>query len=203
MRHENTKKLFDYWNSLRQGRPAPDRREIEPSDIRDILGETFILETDPVYGNVNFRLAGTRLCDLYGMELKGLGFLSLWREVDNMKVYSRARNVFDNTLPCVLSYDFVSEDNQKSEYEMVLFPLLNGRHNALRILGAAFPIIPPGRTGPGRFKVNHLRHAREFNPDQVTNPALFQASRPVPREKPTMPGRKIAHLTVIDGGITV
>ena len=57
--------LFQYWNRLRGTRPAPRRTEIEPSDIKTLLADTFILEQDS-RGLPVFRLAGTRLCALFG-----------------------------------------------------------------------------------------------------------------------------------------
>ena len=73
--------LFQYWNRLRDGRPAPKRTEIEPADIKTLLADTFILEKD-ARGEAVFRLAGTRLCAIYGRELKGFAFASLWKEKD-------------------------------------------------------------------------------------------------------------------------
>ena len=59
MKDQKTIDLFLYWNRLRDGRPAPRRNEIEPADIRSLLGDTFILEED-ARGQAVFRLAGTR-----------------------------------------------------------------------------------------------------------------------------------------------
>ena len=81
MRQDGSIKLFQYWNRLRAGRPAPRRTEVEPADIKALLGDTFILEND-VRGEAVFRLAGTRLCAIYGRELKGFAFSSLWGDRD-------------------------------------------------------------------------------------------------------------------------
>ena len=43
MQQEATVALFQYWNRLRDGRPAPLRSEIEPADIKRLLADTFIL----------------------------------------------------------------------------------------------------------------------------------------------------------------
>ena len=200
MRHNNTKKLFSYWNALRGSRIAPDREEIEPSDIRDLLGETFILESDPVYGNISFRLAGTRLCDLYGGELKGLGFLSLWREEDNMEMYSLSREVIYKTKPYLISYMHCTDDGKEREFEMVLLPLMNGQHKAFRALGAAFAIDPPSPGVAHAFRENTIRNTRKIQVKQhvPVNVEVFQPENIEPLQMPT--GRKIGHLTVIEGG---
>jgi hypothetical protein len=76
MQQEATIALFQYWNRLRGGRPVPLRSEIEPADIKRLLADTFILEADG-RDEAIFRLAGTRLCAVYGRELKGFAFPSL------------------------------------------------------------------------------------------------------------------------------
>ncbi|MFY8031034.1 MAG: PAS domain-containing protein, partial [Devosia sp.] len=44
MQKTSTKTLYDYWNTLRGARSAPDRRDIDPTRIRGALANTFILE---------------------------------------------------------------------------------------------------------------------------------------------------------------
>src|SRR5690606_30977680 len=85
MKHQGTISLFQYWDRLREGRPAPRRTEIEPADIKNLLADTFIIETD-LRGEAVFRLAGTRLCAVFGRELKGFAFASLWTAKDQRGV---------------------------------------------------------------------------------------------------------------------
>src|SRR6185437_10497068 len=70
MKHSSTRAVFEYWNKRRGMRPAPDRSEIEPSEIRLALGDTFMLAADFV-DQLRFRLAGTRVCALFCREIKG------------------------------------------------------------------------------------------------------------------------------------
>src|ERR1700728_823423 len=79
MKHAASRELYAYWQELRGRRPAPTRAEIEPGAIRRILSEAFILALDRASG-YPFRLAGTRVCALFGRELKGETFLDLWDE---------------------------------------------------------------------------------------------------------------------------
>jgi hypothetical protein len=85
MKHATTRTLYDYWSRLRGRRPAPERFEIEPGQIRHILGDTFILEAVDLQ-TYNFRLAGTRLCSAYCRELKGRNILDLWLGKDREAV---------------------------------------------------------------------------------------------------------------------
>ncbi len=69
--------IFAYWDQLRGERAAPERGEIEPGEIRHVLADTFILEIG-ADRRAEFRLAGTRLCALFGRELKARPFVDLW-----------------------------------------------------------------------------------------------------------------------------
>jgi hypothetical protein len=77
MKLATTLELFAYWNRARAGKLAPDRADIDPGAIRRALGDTFILAFERPNGH-RFRLAGTRVCALFGQELKGQSFLTLW-----------------------------------------------------------------------------------------------------------------------------
>ena len=79
MKHASTRALFDYWNTQRGHRAAPERADIDPAAIRHALGDTFMLAADFV-DQLRFRLAGTRVCALFGREIKGEGFTALWSE---------------------------------------------------------------------------------------------------------------------------
>ena len=77
MKHAASRELYAYWDERRGQRPAPERADIEPGAIRAALSDTFILELDAADGH-SFRLAGTRVCALFGRELKGESFIDLW-----------------------------------------------------------------------------------------------------------------------------
>ena len=77
MKHPSIRELFDYWEERRGGRMMPERAEIEPGAIRRALADTFILSFEPSSGHP-FRLAGTRVCALFGREIKGEAFVHLF-----------------------------------------------------------------------------------------------------------------------------
>ena len=197
MRHNTSKKIFNYWNNLRGARVAPDRTEIEPSDIRDMLGDTFILEVDQFYRTISFRLAGTRLCSAYGKELKSVGFLGLWDELDNLTIFDAVKQVYERSKPCTISYISQSAGNKFLEYEIVLLPLLNSTSETMRILGTAVPSETPNWIGVDPIVNNRIKTVRTIDlPERVTPPALAPSLPP----SDVSAARRVAHLTVIEGG---
>ena len=87
-----------YWRGARKAADAtlhvaaPERTEIEPGAIRGVLADAFILALDRGSGHP-IRLAGTRLCALFGREIKGKSFLDLWTSTSQAppwKLYCRS-----------------------------------------------------------------------------------------------------------------
>ena len=64
MQQETTWKLYAYWNGFRNGRIAPQRFEVDPSQISGLLRETFIAECSAL-NSFRFRLAGIDFLSLF------------------------------------------------------------------------------------------------------------------------------------------
>ena len=77
MKHPSNQQFFAYWDQKRAGAQAPDRSEIEPEAVRDLLPDIFVLSCDNA-ARFPFRVAGTRLCALLGRDLKDKSFLELF-----------------------------------------------------------------------------------------------------------------------------
>jgi len=204
MRHKTSKKIYAYWDNLRKGRPAPDRCEIEPSDIRDYLGDTFILEIDPKLRTISFRLAGTRLCSAYARELKGVGFLGLWDEKDNMSIYNAVRQVYQDYKACTISTIAQSGTNRFVEYEILMLPLSTGHLDNIRILGVASPKQTPYWLGSDPIvnnRISAVRYLDTCNAEQADADAMIVALDPVRDDLINQANsRRVKHLIVLDGG---
>ncbi len=209
MRHKTSKKIFTYWNNLRGTRVAPERTEIEPSDIRDILGDTFILEVDHLYRTISFRLAGTKLCSSYGRELKSVGYLGLWDEADNLKIFDAVKQVYHQAKPIVIAHIAETENNHFLEYETLLLPLLNGSSETVRILGTAAPSETPIWMGIDPVVNNRIKSVRTVDLENSFEtpslspelPVFSSRSHQLPTSETQNAPRKVKHLTVLDGGL--
>jgi hypothetical protein len=139
MKHKTNQALFDYWNTIRAGRPAPRRAEIEPGDIRRILPHVFILERKN-RDTFSFRLAGTGLCSVYGMEFRGHNLLSMWGDdcAENLK--TALDDVVANAGIAVVEYTAATNDGREATFEMILLPLAHEDGSVSRVLGAAVPV---------------------------------------------------------------
>ena len=71
MKQDALHNLRTYWEKLRAGRVAPYRAELDPRAFEDVLENMFILEQlNP--SQIRVRLAGMSLCEMMGMEVRGL-----------------------------------------------------------------------------------------------------------------------------------
>ncbi|MEZ5791689.1 MAG: PAS domain-containing protein [Nitratireductor sp.] len=199
MRHENTKKLFGYWNRIRAGRIAPERSEIEPSDIRDVLADTFILEISARLRTISFRLAGTRLCAAHGKELKSYGFLGLWAEEDSFEIAKAVSRVYCDFKPVLINSIARTGSNQFVEFETLLLPLQTTGEDNSRILGVSTPKTMPYWLGAEPVETHSCRGLRIMELPQETA-TLVPALGDLAPESDAKGPRKVAHLTIFDGG---
>ncbi|KAA1237896.1 PAS domain-containing protein [Agrobacterium tumefaciens] len=128
--------IYAYWDELRGKRSAPRREDIDPAKLKHHLGDLFIL-TDKGENTPFFRLAGTRLCDLFGRELRDRPFSELWHQANATFPCRVARGILHHQLPVV--FDLEAEDSHGAAplaYEMLLLPLRTDPDAAPRLLGA-------------------------------------------------------------------
>ena len=142
MKHTTSRMLFSYWDALRGQRAAPERRDIDPGEIRHILADSFILEIED-RGAACIRLAGTRLCALFGRELKGSPLHELWPQAGRDEIRHFIEIVSDETAGVVAGLVGVTPEGPTLELEMLLLPLRHGGRTHSRILGAISPMAAP------------------------------------------------------------
>jgi hypothetical protein len=134
MKHRNSHLLMGYWSRSRRGREVPDQSDIDPRAVKRMLSHIFILEARdaayPVY-----RLAGTMLCDRFGRELRGAGFLSLWEARARETLILLMGQSLAARLPLCLSAAGETDHSTMIEMETVLAPLTFGSGPPQRFLG--------------------------------------------------------------------
>jgi hypothetical protein len=160
MKHPASRRLYAYWEELRGKRPAPERAEIEPGAIRQILSEAFILAIDPAAG-YPFRLAGTRICALFSRELKGEPFLPLWGETSRSLIRDLFGILANESVGAVAGVSACTARGETMELELLLLPLAATRPSLARAIGVLAPLsIPPwiGGNPIGQLTLRSHRH---------------------------------------------
>ena len=65
-----------YWEALRNGNEPPKRADVDPRGLAGALEQAFMLER-VAPGVARFRIAGMKLSDVMGMDVRGMPLLSL------------------------------------------------------------------------------------------------------------------------------
>ncbi|MGN6469949.1 MAG: PAS domain-containing protein [Rhizobiaceae bacterium] len=208
MKQRGSIELFQYWDRLRDNRQAPKRTEIEPADIKTLLADTFILEKDG-RGEAVFRLAGTRLCAVFGRELKGFALASLWAAKDQRLVARLAHSAFHSKSVVVISFEGRSQNGRVNPFELLLLPL-DGGEESPRTLGIASAAEKPYWLGADPIVECRIDTIRVVDPDRepmflknrpaVAVPAIAPSAEDVQGTAAGGRGRRIRHLVVFEGG---
>lgn len=205
MKHATTRELYEYWQRIRAGRPAPERSDIEPADIRTLLADTFILEVVS-RTEYRFRLAGTRICAAYGREMKGKDFLSFWRGKDRDAIATLLAAIHEDAAAAVVGVAGVSAHGRDLGLECLLLPVSQPGQGHSRILGSLVAMSDPYWIGIHPITSQSIASLRLIWPDERP----FRLARPAVAAVPDLPQggqdvvrnfrRRVAHLVVYEGG---
>jgi hypothetical protein len=139
MKHPSSRAFFAYWDEKRGAARAPDRSEIEPGALRELLGDIFVLGYDPAAG-YPFRVAGTRVCALVGRDQKGASFSALFTQACRREIEDVIGIVADEMLAAVAGITATAEDGSPAHLELLLLPFNNRAHTPLSLTGLLAPL---------------------------------------------------------------
>lgn len=160
MQNTTSQILYKYWNEIRGGRMAPRRFEIEPARFATILPETFVVECER--GEVpTFRLAGTRVTEKLGVELRGHAFSDLFDDADRPDLKPFLASIMDQGGVGVIMVERPTANGRKARFEIILLPLIHTDDRVTRLLGAISarthePWLGTEPTQPGRILERHI-----------------------------------------------
>ncbi|HEY4775055.1 MAG TPA: PAS domain-containing protein [Xanthobacteraceae bacterium] len=190
MKHPMTRELFAYWNERRGTRPAPERHEIEPGAIRNVLAHSFIL-TLGLGHELEFRLAGTRLCALFCRELKSSSFVELWQEAERAEIRELGMTVALEAVGVVAGVAGTTSEG-RVELELLLLPLYHRGQLDQRLIGLLAPLAAPHWLGLEPVRALSLGARRYLGP---------AAACAVDPEETAGPGiAALRGVTIYDGG---
>jgi len=160
MKHKASRELYAYWDQRRGARSAPERAEIEPGAIRGVLSDAFIVALDRAAAHP-LRLAGTRICALFGRELKGESFTALWASPSRSVVSSLLAILADECVGTVAGAKAQNTAGEEIDLELLLLPLGARRRSLARAIGVLAPLKVPewlGQSAVSELTLGSRRH---------------------------------------------
>ncbi len=164
MKNRTTQIIYSYWNEVRHGRLAPKRFDIEPARIAGVLAETMILECTED-GAIRFRLAGTRITEQFGAELRGQSFLDLWSSAERAALIRQLDMLKTQGGALLLEIEAMTPGERSVTFEAILLPLIHTRDEVDRFLGSISCNVPPMWLGTEPLTTMCLRSSEIIWPD--------------------------------------
>jgi hypothetical protein len=156
MKHPSSREFFAYWDEKRGLARAPDRSEIEPGAVRELLGDIFVLSYDAAAG-YPFRVAGTRVCALLGCDQKDRSFSALFEPAGRREIEEIIAVVAEELLAAVAGVTATAEDGSTAHLELLLLPFNNRAHTPLSLTGLLAP-FEDGHSLLRDFKLTSFRY---------------------------------------------
>jgi hypothetical protein len=138
MKHPSNREFFAYWDGKRGEARAPDRSDIEPGAVRELLGDIFVLSYDGDAG-YPFRVAGTRVCALLGRDLKDKSFSALFAPESRREIAEIVAVVAEELLGAVAGITATLQDGSPAHLELLLLPFNTRAHTPMSLTGLLAP----------------------------------------------------------------
>ncbi|MFT4151905.1 MAG: PAS domain-containing protein [Paracoccaceae bacterium] len=182
-----------YWEALRGTASFPRRDQIDPRGIAGALDQTFLIERIAP-GLARFRLAGMRLSDGMGMDLRGMPVSALIAPPDRDRFARALEPVF--ATPSILDARLRAERSPGRPARMarmLVLPLGDRNGQPVLALGClALADADEGRGAPRRFAITALlRETLAATRPTPVAPAFAEPAVPFPTPAPR------AHLRLV------
>lgn len=143
--------LQNHWESLREGNLPPFRAQISPREMPDVLDTLFIFE-HLAKGDTRVRIAGLKICEMMGMEVRGRAAESLFNESNTAEFTAILESVMQGPNIAHLELESVDKSGNSGLAEMILLPLRSDFGDVNRIIGCVTKPLK-GFTAPIRFDI--------------------------------------------------
>ena len=156
MKHPSSREFFAYWDDKRGSARAPERSEIEPGAVRELLGDIFVLSYDQAAG-YPFRVAGTRVCALLGSDQKGQSFSELFEPEGRSEIEDIIGIVAEEMQAAVAGITAIADDGSRTHLELLLLPFNTRAHTPMSLTGLLAP-LSGGQGALGKFNLVSWRY---------------------------------------------
>jgi len=181
-----------YWSALREGGELPRRTQIDPRGLESVLEHVFILER-VAPGVARFRIAGSQIGMVAGMEVRGMPISSLFHTSARRDVSAALAQCFDT--PAVVETRVHAKPWQRGpalEGSRILLPMRCDLGRTSRILGA---LVLNGVVCADAYRLDMERHIAKpvyGEPGQVSEPISGAAESAIPFT-PAPPRLELVH----------
>jgi hypothetical protein len=143
---ERLRQLHRYWRRKRDERAMPRRADIDPLELRNLLGSLFLIDVGYEPLGFRYRLAGTRLVELFGRELTRVDVGEVVFQGTRPPLREQCSDVALNRRPSYIIM-LIGNERRRLVYRQLLLPLSNDGKKVDILLGGA--VFAPVALGEG------------------------------------------------------
>ena len=130
--------LFRYWQGKCQGRTMPERRDIDPIEMRQWLGNLLLVEFPPDPMQYRIRLDGVNLVQFYNASREGKGVEAMTSEEERRIVLPQYMTVLERKQPAYYESRFVTSEGIVTSQHKLLLPLSEDGERVNMVLGGIY-----------------------------------------------------------------
>jgi len=133
--HNLIEQGLDYWDSKRAGRRMPARRDIEPTEILDLLPYVVLIDVERAPLDFRYRLVGTAVAARFGHDRTGERFSALPQQSEGSEVWKTAVRILEEKRPIVSHIPYVGFNRWIQNYRDISMPLSENNDEVNMIFG--------------------------------------------------------------------
>jgi hypothetical protein len=179
---------------MRGERAAPTRADIDPARLRGLLAAIFLLDAQP-WQDGRIRLAGTRICALFGRELKGQRLPDLWRHKERTEICRLVGAATGGMHGLVASLKGNTREGRELDAELLLLPVRPHAGGQCGAIGSLAAAALPAWIGLDVVTELATKTIRIIERTAKPEPPFGRLAPP-----PRLEGVRHRHLTVLPGG---
>jgi hypothetical protein len=157
MKHPVSREFFTYWDRKRGEARAPERGDVDPCALRELLGDIFVLAYDDAATHP-FRVAGTRVCALFGHDVKDRSFPALFGKQHRRDISDIIAAVAEDVVPAVAGLTATAADGTTKHLELLLLPFNTRAHCPITLTGVLAPFETDHRGALGELSLTSWRY---------------------------------------------
>lgn len=185
-----------YWEGLRRGGLFPMRETLDPRGIAGALENVFMIERIAP-GLARFRLAGSLLSELMGVEVRGMPISAMFDPVARDTLSSLLEQVFAG--PAIAHLDLEGErgiGRPALSARLMMLPLMSRAGGVDLALGCIVPDSPVGRA-PRRFSLAQTTMERLAVPAPSAREKALECAEAAAEFTMPTPPRSGGHLRLV------
>jgi len=143
LRSSVLKTLYDNWQHLRRGRPAPARGDIDPTKIICVLPYIGLFDVEAAPRRYRIRMMGSQIVAWYGCDVTGRYLDEIDFGESEKFTFEILDQVVDKVAPAYMSGEYTKYDERNIRYERIFLPLCDEGTKVTALIGAAMR-LPAG-----------------------------------------------------------